>query len=96
MMKPLASLRSLFHRAAEYVRDIYAGWHEPKAMPDRQRHMDELKVVSGAAIAGTGVVTLNPLEIAGGSEPLVDGLLDMQKAGHKWRVKHPESRPAVP
>ena len=95
MTNPLASLSRLFHRAAEYARDIYAGWREPRAMTARQRHMDELKVVSGAAIAGAGVATLSPLEVAGGAEPLVDGLLDMQKAGHKWRAKHPAPRPAA-
>lgn len=95
MMKPLASVSRLFHRAAEYARDIYAAWHEPRAMTATQRHMDELKIVSGGAIAGAGVVTLNPLEVAGGGEPLIDGLLDMQKAGHKWRVKHPEHRPGA-
>jgi hypothetical protein len=93
MMKPLTSLSRLFHCAAEYARDIYVAWYEPKAMTATQRHMDELKVVSGAAIAGTGAATLNPLEIAGGAEPLVDGLLDMQKAGHKWRAKHPAHAP---
>ena len=95
MMKPLASLKSLFHRAAEYARDVYCAWQEPKAMTASQRHMDEFKVVTGGAIAGVGAVTLDPLEVAGGTEPLVDGLMDMQKAGHKWRVKHPEHRPAA-
>ena len=95
MHNPLKSITSLFHRAAEYVRDVYTAITEPKAMSPAQRRFDEFKVVTGAAVAGVGAATMDPVEIAGGSEPAVDGLMDLQKAGHKWRVKHPECHPAA-
>jgi hypothetical protein len=89
MHNPLKSIVSIFHRAAEYARDVYAAWREPRAMTARERRLDELKIVSGGVIAGAGAATMDPLAVAGGSEPLVSGLSDMQRAGHKWRVKHP-------
>lgn len=89
MIHPFRHLKALFHAAAEYVRDIYAAVHEPRAMPATQRRMDEFRVATGAAVSGAGAVTLDPLAVAGGAEPLVSGMMDLQRAGHKWRVKHP-------
>jgi hypothetical protein len=93
-MKLTAALGHFFHNAAEAVRDILAAAREPRAMSAQQRHLDEFKVASGAAITGAGVAELNPLAVAGGMEPVWDGLADMQKAGHMWRARHPARQPA--
>lgn len=95
MIHPLRRLQTLFHDAAEYVRDIMAAVREPKAMPAAQRRMDEFKLLSGGALAGAGVVTLDPLGVAGGAEPVIEGAMDLRKAGHKWRLKHPEQHPGA-
>lgn len=78
--------------AIDYVANIYEAVHNPKAMTDEQRHLDEFKIVAGSALLGAGAVELNPLASAGGVIPAWEGLHDLEEAGQKWRDKHPHRK----
>ena len=74
---------------SESLKDLWAAIRHDEAMPAHQRHLDEFKIIVGGAATGIGAIEANPLFAGSGAIPAWEGILEMEKAGHKWRAKHP-------
>lgn len=81
------SITKPFHPAAEFCRDVYAGF-KPGATPKAEERIDEYKLIAGSVLTAFGIAETNPLAAASGSIPVCEALHDLEKHGHQWRVKH--------
>lgn len=79
---------SIATRISESLKDVWAAIRNEDAMPAHQRHLDEFKILVGGAATGIGAIEANPLIAGSGAIPAWEGILEMEKAGHKWRARH--------
>lgn len=86
-----SAIARTFHHILETERNVQAAITHPGAMPEHQRHLDEFKLASGGVLMGAGTLELNPLAIAGGTIPAWEALHELEVAGHKWRLRHPQA-----
>ena len=68
-------------------RDIETAIKVPEAMSAGERRVDELKI--GIGIAGTiATLTEGLITPLGGLGTVIEGIYDLKKAGHAYRLSH--------
>ncbi len=83
-----SGMRSAFHEACEFKRDIEEAVCNPDVLPASERRIYELKVVAGVISAISGVFN-GSIGFVGGVAAVVDGTYHLGEAGHRYRLAHP-------
>lgn len=83
------------HTIHEAERDIITALFERKAMNAGNRVKSEFKAVAGVAGLAVGCMEANPVAIFCSAGSVGEGLYDLERAGHKYRLQHPEPKRRV-
>ena len=86
----MVNLNGYFHGAANKVREIYESTKlGRKHCGHFTSAFDTFKTAVGVAAVVHGAITANPLEVAIGATRGVDGVREVYKVGHEYRLSHP-------
>lgn len=77
------------HAVYEAERDIQIAITEPKAMNAGNRIKSEFKAVAGLAGLVVSCAEANPVGIFCSAGSVGEGLYDLDRAGHRYRIQHP-------